>query len=167
MHLQCPEVDYPPYPKEPYTAFSRFLRLLLLSYHHSWMYVFIFFHLLFPQCTANRNFPPVPPLVFHISSISFLICSSHSHLRYGKYGKEVKAGEETIIVFLQSVRSRSHLTQIDQSFPYNNGWAWEANQADWMIFGRERTVGVVQTSSSSMRAGSISRLLAWSNDTPC
>lgn len=25
----------------------------------------------------------------------------------------------------------------------------------------------VQTSSSSMRAGSISRLLAWSNDTPC
>ena len=33
--------------------------------------------------------------------------------------------------------------------------------------GQERSGKRVQTSSSSMRAGSISRLLAWSNDTPC
>lgn len=33
--------------------------------------------------------------------------------------------------------------------------------------GPSREQRAVQTSSSSMRAGSISRLLAWSNDTPC
>lgn len=42
-----------------------------------------------------------------------------------------------------------------------------ARKARLAARGAEQSSEQVQTSSSSMRAGSISRLLAWSNDTPC
>lgn len=107
---QCPELDPPPSPKGSYTALSRFLRPLLLQGYPALPEVCIYFlpPFLSPQCTANRNwtFHLSPLWFFYISSISLLICSSHSHLRYGKVGKggESRGGNNHCVFVISQVQ---------------------------------------------------------------